>query len=236
MRTSKDMDTAIDQNAVDSTKGKKKQAMKKTVGSMARNTARASGFALGAGLSTAAAAATIGTAAALPVIGPATIAVGSLAVTSLLKKYGSFAVNKKTAPVDPVSDTWKARPKANMVKWLMKQSGVGLDTIAEYLGCSVSYLNTKLARDSFSFEDLILAAYACGYTFTLADNNGEGEAVYRVDILRHFENKAPEVLERIDAIEEDTQTQKQRREEYEKKKAELEAELERMKEEYGVED
>ena len=123
-----------------------------------------------------------------------------------------------------------------MVKWLMKRSGVGLDTIADYLGCSVSYLNTKLARDSFSFEDLILVAYACGYTFTLTDNAGEDEAVYRVDILKHFDISDPKVWERINAIEERILTQNQRREEYEKKKAALEAELERMKEEYGIKD
>lgn len=209
-----------------------KSTLDKTTKAMTHNAAKASGIVLGAGLSGAAAAITIGTAAILPAIGPATIAVGGLVVNSLLKKYGTFAINGKTAPVEPISETWQGRPKSNMVKWMMKQSGVGLDTIAEYLDCSVNYLNTKFARDSFSFEDIIIVAYACGYTFTLANNNGEDEPVYRVDILKHFEHSAPEILKRIDGIEEKSQLMKEKREEYEQKKAELE----RMKAEYGFED
>ena len=130
-----------------------------------------------------------------------------------------------------------------MVKWMMKQAGVSLETIAEHLGCTVSYLNTKLARDSFSFEDLIVIAYACGYTFILANNNGEEEPVFRVDIIRHFENSEPEVLERINAIEEKTQLQVTKWQEYQKKKEEIEqeyekqmAKLEKMREEYGIKD
>ena len=135
--------------------------------------------------------------------------------------------------VDTVSDTWKNRPKANMVKWLMKQSGVSLEVVAAHLGCSVSYMNNKLTRDSFSFEDLILAAYACGYTFVLVNNNEEisSEDSFRVDLFQHFENEeGQEVLERINAIEEEKK--KAKRAEYEAKKAELE----RMKAEYGFED
>ena len=74
--------------------------------------------------------------------------------------YKALPIYKNIALVEPVSDTWKNRPKANIVKWLMKQSGVGLEEVAAHLGCSVSYLNNKLSRESFSFEDLILAAYA----------------------------------------------------------------------------
>lgn len=175
-------------------------------------------------------------AATKPVLGPVTVAVVGYALTAFKKKYNSFKINEKTAPVDPVSEKWKTRPKANMVKWMMKQSGVGLESIAEHLGCSISYVNTKLARDSFSFEDLIIIAYACGFTFVLADNKGEGEAVYRVDLIRHFENNEPEVLERIDQIEE----RAQKRDEYEKEKAEMELEMERrlqlIREKYGIEE
>lgn len=174
-------------------------------------------------------------------VGPAALTVAGMVLASFMTKYRSFKINNKTAPVNPVSDTWKSRPKANMVKWMMKQSDVSLDTIADHLGCTVSYLNTKLARDSFSFEDLIIVAYACGYTFVLANNNGEDEPVYRVDIIRHFENSDPEALERINTIEEKAQLQAARREEYEKKKAEIEqeyekkmSELAKMREEYGI--
>ena len=180
-------------------------------------------------------------AAIIPATGTLMASVGVL--LALTKIHNSLPINEKTAPVEPVSDTWKTRPKANMVKWMMKQSGVGLETIAAHLGCQVNYLNTKLARDSFSFEDLIIVAYACGYTFVLANNNGEEEPAFRVDLIRHFENSEPEVLERINEIEEKAQLQAARREEYEKKKAEIEqeyakqkAELEKMREEYRIVD
>ena len=161
-----------------------------------------------------------------PVAG-AVVAAGSL----LSAIYKSLPVNKNIAPVEPVSDTWKNRPKANMVKWMMRQSGTSLDEVAGHLGCSVSYLNNKLTRESFSFEDLLLAAYACGYTFVLVNNNEEinGEDSFRVDLLQHFESEK-EVLERINSIEEKKKAAK--RAEYEAKKAELE----RMKAEYGFED
>ncbi len=152
-------------------------------------------------------------------------------VMALLRKYNSLPVNKNIAPVNSVSDTWKSRPKANLVKWLMKESGTSLETVAAHIGCSVSYLNNKLTRESFSFEDLLLAAYACGYTFALIKNDVELEnsALHRVDLLEHFNND-PDVLKRINIIEE--KTQKVKREEYEKKKAELD----RLRKEYGFED
>ena len=161
-----------------------------------------------------------------PVAG-AVVAAGSL----LSVIYKALPVNKKIAAVEPVSDTWKNRPKANMVKWMMKQSGTSLEEIAAHLGCSVSYLNNKLTRESFSFEDLLLAAYACGYTFVLVNNNEEisSEDSFRVDLLKHFESEQ-EVLDRINAIEEEKKQAK--RAEYEAKKAELA----RMKAEYGFED
>ena len=161
-----------------------------------------------------------------PTVGMAVVA-GSL--FSVI--YKALPINKSIAPVEPVSDTWKNRPKANMVKWMMKQSGTSLEEIAAHLGCSVSYLNNKLTRESFSFEDLLLAAYACGYTFVLVNNNEEisSDDSFRVDLLKHFENDQ-KVLGRINAIEEEKKQAK--RAEYEAKKAELA----KMKAEYGFED
>ena len=216
--------------------------MKKSIKKSARIAAAVGSSFVDTGLTGAAAKAAVA-AAIIPELGPVSVAVAGLALASLAAKYSAFRINNKTAPVNPVSDTWKARPKANMVKWMMKQAGVSLETIAEHLGCTVSYLNTKLARDSFSFEDLIVIAYACGYTFILANNNGEEEPVFRVDIIRHFENSEPEVLERINAIEEKTQLQVTKRQEYQKKKEEIEqeyekqmAKLEKLREEYGIVD
>ncbi|MCR5089099.1 MAG: hypothetical protein K6C08_06270 [Oscillospiraceae bacterium] len=154
------------------------------------------------------------------------------AMLSLTKAYSSLPVNKKLSSVDVVSDTWKSRSKANTVKWLMQHSDTSLEKVAEYLGCTVHYLNNKLTRDSFSYEDMILIAYACGYTYVLVNNNEEADIPdsYRVDLIGHFQNGAPETLKRIAEIEEKARNGK--REEYERKKAELE----KMKKEYGFED
>lgn len=153
-------------------------------------------------------------------------------VSALAARYLSLPVNKDTKPVGSVNGTWKGRPKANLVKWLMQRSGASLDTVAAYLGCSVNYLNNKLSRDSFSFDDLILVAYACGYTFMLAGNNEEVTSAtsYRVDLLSFFEDNDPDILSRISIIEESKQ--KAARREYEEKKAELE----RLRTKYGFDD
>lgn len=152
-------------------------------------------------------------------------------IYSLLQdKYRSLPVTKETKPVDIVSETWKNRPKANIVKWLMQRSNTTLDAIAQYLNCSAHYLNTKLSRDSFSFDDLIVIAYACGFTFVLTNNKNESTESFRVDLIDFFKNSDDKVLERISKIEENEQRAKRR--EYEKKKAELE----KMRTEYGFED
>ena len=173
-------------------------------------------------------------------LGAATIAASNPAAAPLafgaagllLSKYKAMPVNRHIEPVDIVSDTWKGRPKANIVKWLMARSGTGLETVASYLGCTVNDLNNKLTRDSFSFDDLILVAYACGYTFVLVNNNEEIESSdsFRVDLVDFFRDSDEQVLERVSQRAEEEL--KAKREEYEKKKAELE----RMKEEYGFED
>lgn len=152
--------------------------------------------------------------------------------STLSSRYSSLPVNKRAEPIQTVNEKWKSRPKSNMVKWLMQRSGTSLDTVAAYLGCSVNYLNNKLSRDSFSFDDLMLVAYACGYTFILTNNNEEviNANSYRVDLLSFFEGNDPDTLSRISRIEEAKQLAA--RKEYEAKKAELE----RLKAEYGFDD
>lgn len=198
----------------------------------AKNKASPANTGIGAGVATLAAA-SIGIATGtLPLALAAALPFATGAMVPLIGKHLILPVNKKTKPVSIVSETWKTRPKANLVKWLMQSSDTSLDTVASYLDCTVNYLNNKLTRDSFSFDDLILIAYACGYTFVLTDNNEEiqSENSFRVDLLDYFGNSDPAKLERISRIEDEKQNAI--REEYEKKKAELE----RMKAEYGFED
>lgn len=163
---------------------------------------------------------------------------GKKFVADFLKKYGDLPVSSlgevfpDVDPIDFVSATWEDRPKANMVKWLMSKGRVSLDTIAEYLGCSRQYLNNKLTRDSFSFDDLVIVAYACGFSFTLTSNSEDQEkrSTYRVDIVDYFKACDDDVLVRISDIEKKSKEAK--RAEYESKKAELE----RMRQEFGFED
>ncbi len=164
-------------------------------------------------------------------ISPVTVLRGKEAVEAFLKEYGDLPVNS-LEPIYIVSKTWENRPKANMVKWLMDKSGVSLDTLASYLGCSRQYLNNKLTRDSFSFDDLLIAAYACGFTFTLTSNEVKDgkQDVYRVDLGEYFK-ASPDVLDRISNIKNENIIADNIRAEYQKKMAELEEEMERRQQE-----
>lgn len=75
--------------------------------------------------------------------------------------------------LDVVHERWANKHKSNIVKWLMKKRGLSHEETAKILGVSKSYFNNKLFRDSFSFEDLLMVAYSCGYDFILSDGNSE---------------------------------------------------------------
>lgn len=138
--------------------------------------------------------------------------------------------DSSTKPSKTVSTTWEDRPKSYIIKWMMEQSGIGVDKLAEYLGFSKQYFNNKLSRDSFSFDDLLVAAYACGYSIAFNSNDPESRDSFEVNLKEYFQNYDEEVLERIEEIKD--REKKIRRMEYEKMKEELE----RMKTEYGFED
>ncbi len=67
---------------------------------------------------------------------------------------------------------WSTRRNSYFVKWVMLQSGVSAEVIAEYLDVSVGVFQNKLNRNSFSFRELIIIAFACDFSFYIADNNG----------------------------------------------------------------
>ena len=132
--------------------------------------------------------------------------------------------------VDIISKTWVKRRKSNLVKMMMKDTNTSLDTLAKYLGCTKQYLNNKLNRDSFSFDDLIIIAYACDYTFSLTRDDNNKIYVYSIDAVEHFKGYDNNTLERITRLKKGIKDR--RREEYEQKKAELE----QMRIEYGFKD
>ena len=142
----------------------------------------------------------------------------------------SVDVERGKKYVDIISKTWMKRRKSNLVKWMMKETKTSLDTVAEYLACSKQYLNNKLNRDSFSFDDLIIVAYACGFTFTLSRTDDKRIYVRQIDAVEHFKGYDNETLERITRLKKGIKDS--RREEYEQKKAELE----QMRIKYGFKD
>ena len=150
-----------------------------------------------------------------------TISRGKQFVDRFLEVYGDIPM------VDIVSDTWEKRKKTNLIKWMMMKSDVSVDRLAEFLGCSKQYLNNKFNRDSFSIDDLVIAAYACNFTITLLEN--EGNSKCRIN-PEDFFNAEPDIWNRISSIMDDDR--KSKRAEYEQKKAELE----RLREEYGFDD
>lgn len=167
-------------------------------------------------------------------INPETVARGKAYTEAFLKKYGDTPLSQIEGmdTVGTVSTTWEERPRSNIVKWLMDKSGRSLEDIAAGLGCSVSYLNNKLHRDSFSLDDMIITSYVCGFalTFTSNDQDESKRCTYQIDVIDYFGSRDEEALARLYAYEKGLREQKKA--EYEKMKAQLA----QMQEEYGFED
>jgi len=53
----------------------------------------------------------------------------------------------------------------------MKKGNISIDDLASLISCSKQHLNNKLNRDSFSFEDILVAAYVCGFSVCLANKS-----------------------------------------------------------------
>ncbi len=147
-------------------------------------------------------------------------------VDDFLEKYADLPI------VELDSVIWEGRPKTRIIKWLMSQGHIDQATMAKYLGCKKPYLDNKMTRDSFSIDDLLIAAYACGYSLTLTKNTSapDHQESYVIDIVDYFKSNDDEVLVRITEIEKELKENKKA--EYERKKAELEM----MKREYGFSD
>ena len=147
---------------------------------------------------------------------------GKEAVDKILKLHGDTPLNN--------NPKWENRPRTKLIKTLIEQSNIDLETLAEYLDCSKQYLNNKISRDSFSIDDLIIAAYVCGYDLILASREGDkNRPVIRITKDKYFPSD-DKTLARIEKI--DQKRKAEIKAEYERKKAELE----RMKEQYGLED
>ncbi len=86
----------------------------------------------------------------------------------------------ETQPLELVNPIWSDRRSSNLIKWLMQRSGVSTEMMADFLGVKVSVFSNKLSRGAFSFRELMIAAYACNYSFLLFSN--DCEIVRRFDL------------------------------------------------------
>lgn len=61
------------------------------------------------------------------------------------------------------------RNNSAIIKYFMKRSGMSTETMAKYLGYNTRCFNGKLARNSFSIENLMVASYVCGIDLGVID-------------------------------------------------------------------
>lgn len=104
--------------------------------------------------------------------------------------------------------TWGNRPKSKIVKSLMEVGHLNGRAVAEKLGVSVQYFNNKLHRNSWSFEDLIQVADACGYSFVLMPTDAAHMVMLdqRVDVYEDgykdgYNQAKAEMLKKIKEME-----------------------------------
>lgn len=133
----------------------------------------------------------------------------------------------------PLSELSKFIPdndktKSALIQKLMTESNTSIETLAEYLDCKPQSLRNKIFRNSFSIDDLLIAAYACDFSIILKNNSNNMETV--VDIVDFFKPLNDDVLVRISDIEQREKNAK--RIEYDK----LKADLEKIKNKYGFDD
>ena len=122
--------------------------------------------------------------------------------------------------------TYKER--TDLIKWMMKKSGASIEIMVGYLNCgSKQYFNNKCHRNSFSIDDLILAAHACGFDILLT--NKDGTIAISLDPSTYFGEGRTDIRERIKTMDEKTKDWREKHAEYEQ----LKARLKQMKEEYG---
>jgi len=66
--------------------------------------------------------------------------------------------------MDPMKDPkWNGRPKSRLVMVIQQEARLTSQELADALGISVPYLNNKLNRNSFSFDDMVKVANKAGY-------------------------------------------------------------------------
>lgn len=150
---------------------------------------------------------------------------GKIIVDDFLKKYGDIPLkdfdNIRLSEFISESD----KTKSALIKKMQDKSNTPIETLAAYLGCNTQSLRNKLFRNSFSIDDLLIAAYACNFSVVLR-NNSNGENIV-IDLVDFFKPMNDDVLVRISDL--DKEAKKAKQAEYEQ----LKAKLKEMKDTYG---
>ena len=127
--------------------------------------------------------------------------------------------------------------KSGIIKKMMKNAGIDIHCLAEYLGCEDQSLRNKFSRDSFSIDDLVITTYACGYSvYIVSDNekdvvvmhdaNYKRKEAFFIDPKTYFSNSKKEIWERIERLKRCSIIEKTKEYEFLKRRLnELEKEL-----------
>lgn len=130
-----------------------------------------------------------------------------------------------------INQKWESRPRSNIMKWLMNENEIDVPTMANILGLTVGSFNSKLARGSFSFDDLLLAATACDFTITFIDN--KTNSCHSINPALYFSNyKTDRYYVAKDYITHLTETImneiQEKMEQIEKERKELESQMQKL--------
>lgn len=142
-------------------------------------------------------------------------------------------IGEEVPKITPVNANWATRPKSNIIKYLMKKSEKTAEDISRCLGCSEAYLNNKLHRDSFSLDDIICVAYACGYILTFIPQDApdvEEPDWFQINVQDYLYDGNKKALLHLWNYSYGERIRKKK--EYDQ----LKEKLEQMKTEYGFED
>lgn len=106
--------------------------------------------------------------------------------------------------VESVHPQWKNRPMSNLVRWCMAQSETHMYDVAEALDICPDYLHNKITHNLFSFDELLIIAKVCGYSFVLSrDSDDENWCRSRqmvIDPVIYFDGYDEEALQRVKNI------------------------------------
>lgn len=126
-------------------------------------------------------------------------------------------------------EKWKTRRKSWLMKCLMMLGKIDNSRLANCLGTNTNYLNNKFSRDSFSFEDILIAAEASGKCIAIIDKKNFLD-MRMIRFTDWFSEIDPEVIQRTVNLEEEKRMYAQTL------YLRMKREIEEIKEKYGFEE